>query len=186
MKFICPTDSDPIVDLFVCLRHRIEIQKSLIEQGNFYSWSIQLVFFHLIWFLYIIRIYDCKYSQGSVMTFYHRAELRLTDTSVFAILGPHFPLDSDVLRIKLMEQEVIPFQVAKGMVVVGSFIAQEEDDLYVWIRRFESEEERERLYQAVYDSDHWKNEISPHIGTMLDRETIQVTRLEATPKSVIQ
>ena len=88
--------------------------------------------------------------------------------------------------VKLMEEEVIPFQVAKGMVVVGSFIAQEEDDLYVWIRRFESEEERERLYQAVYDSDQWKNEVSPGIGTMLDRETIQVTRLEATPKSVIR
>jgi len=88
--------------------------------------------------------------------------------------------------VKLMEEEVIPFQIAKGIVVVGSFIAQEEDDLYVWIRRFESEEERERLYQAVYDSDPWKNEISPRIGTMLDRESIQVTRLEATPKSVIQ
>ncbi len=88
--------------------------------------------------------------------------------------------------VKLMEEEVIPFQVAKGMVVVGSFVAQEEDDLYVWIRRFENEEERERLYQAVYDSDQWKDEISPNIGTMLDRESIQVTRLEATPKSVIQ
>ena len=88
--------------------------------------------------------------------------------------------------VKHMEKEVIPFQIAKGMVVIGSFIAQEEDDLYVWIRRFESEEERERLYQAVYESDHWKNEISPSIGTMLDRDSIQVTRLEATPKSVIQ
>jgi hypothetical protein len=88
--------------------------------------------------------------------------------------------------VKHMEEEVIPFQIEKGMVVIGSFIAQEEDDLYVWIRRFESEEERERLYQAVYESDHWKNEISPQIGTMLDRDSIQVTRLEATPKSVIQ
>ena len=88
--------------------------------------------------------------------------------------------------VKHMEAEVIPFQIEKGMVVIGSFIAQEEEDLYVWIRRFESEEERERLYQAVYESDHWKNEISPQIGTMLDRDSIQVTRLEATPKSVIQ
>ena len=88
--------------------------------------------------------------------------------------------------VKHMEEEVIPFQIEKGMVVIGSFIAQEEEDLYVWIRRFESEEERERLYQAVYESDHWKNEISPQIGTMLDRDSIQVTRLEATPKSVIQ
>jgi hypothetical protein len=88
--------------------------------------------------------------------------------------------------VKLMEEEIIPFQVLKGMVVVGSFIGQEEGDLYVWIRRFESEEERERLYKEVYESDYWQNEIRPQIDEMLDRETMQVTRLEATPKSVIQ
>lgn len=88
--------------------------------------------------------------------------------------------------VKLMEEEIIPFQIAKGMVVVGSFVGQQEEDLYVWIRRFENEEERERLYQAVYESDYWQNELSPRVGDMLFRDRIQVTRLEATPKSVIQ
>lgn len=88
--------------------------------------------------------------------------------------------------VKLMEEEIIPFQVSKGMVVIGSFVGEEEEDLYVWIRRFEDEQERERLYNEVYESDHWKNEIRPQIDEMLDRETMQVTRLEATPKSVIQ
>jgi hypothetical protein len=40
------------------------------------------------------------------------------------------------------------------MVIVGSFVGQEEEDLYVWIRRFDSEEERKRLYDTVYESDH--------------------------------
>jgi hypothetical protein len=88
--------------------------------------------------------------------------------------------------VKFMEEEIIPFQVAKGMVILGSFVGQEEDDLYVWIRRFESEEERERLYKAVYESEHWKNDIAPKIPTMLDRSAIKVTRIEATPRSVIQ
>jgi hypothetical protein len=88
--------------------------------------------------------------------------------------------------VKLMEEEIIPFQISKGMVVVGSFVGQEEEDLYIWIRRFESEEERERLYEEVYESDYWQNEIRPQIDEMLDRETMQVTRIEATPKSVIQ
>jgi hypothetical protein len=88
--------------------------------------------------------------------------------------------------VKLMEEEIIPFQVSKGMVVIGSFVSQEEEDLYVWIRRFEDEEERERLYDDVYESDYWKNEIRPQIDEMLDRETMNVTRIEATPKSVIQ
>lgn len=55
--------------------------------------------------------------------------------------------------VKFMEEEIIPFQVSRGMVIVGSFVGQEEEDLYVWIRRFESEEERKRLYDAVYDDD---------------------------------
>jgi len=88
--------------------------------------------------------------------------------------------------VKFMEEEIIPFQVSKGMVIVGSFIGEEEEDVYVWIRRFESEEERKRLYEAVYESDHWKNVIAPQVPTMLDREARKVTRLVATPKSVIQ
>jgi hypothetical protein len=87
---------------------------------------------------------------------------------------------------KFMEEKIIPFQVSKGMVVIGSFLGQEEEDLYVWIRRFESEEERKQLYKEVYESDYWKNEISPKVSEMIDREAIKVTRLEATPKSVIQ
>jgi len=88
--------------------------------------------------------------------------------------------------VKFMEEVIIPFQVSKGMVIVGSFVGLEEDDLYVWIRRFESEEQRERLYKDVYESDTWKNEISPSIPEMLDRDKMIITRIEATPKSVVQ
>ena len=63
--------------------------------------------------------------------------------------------------VRFMEETIIPFQTGKGMVIVGSFVGEEEDDLYIWVRRFASEEDRERLYEAVYDSDTWKNEISP-------------------------
>ena len=87
--------------------------------------------------------------------------------------------------VKFMEEVIIPFQVSKGMVIVGSFVGQEEEDLYVWIRRFESEEERVKQYQVVYDSDHWKNEIAPKVPVMVDRDRMVVTRLEPTPKSVI-
>lgn len=87
---------------------------------------------------------------------------------------------------KFMEETVIPFQLEKGMVVIGSFIGTEDENLYVWIRRFESEEEREALYKAVYESDYWKNDLTPIINEVLDRETIQVTRLEPMPKSVIR
>src|SRR4051794_6598674 len=88
--------------------------------------------------------------------------------------------------LKWAEEEMIPFQVSKGMVIVGSFLGEEDKDLYVWMRRFETEEERERLYEAVYQSDRWKNELGPRAGELIDREQIKVTRLEATPKSVVR
>jgi hypothetical protein len=71
------------------------------------------------------------------------------------------------------------------MVIVGSFVGQEEDDLYIWIRRFESEERREELYEAVYESDTWRDEISPKIPDMMDRSKVSVRRIEATPASVL-
>jgi len=88
--------------------------------------------------------------------------------------------------VKFMEEVIIPFQASKGMVIVGSFVGQEEDDLYIWIRRFASEEEREQLYKAVYEDEHWKTVIAPQIPQMMDRSKMVVRRIEATPKSVIQ
>ena len=88
--------------------------------------------------------------------------------------------------VDLMETEIIPFQVAQGMVILGSWVGEEDDSVYVWLRRFQDEAERERLYEAVYASDHWKNVIGPKIPDLMDREQIQVTRIEATPKSGIQ
>ena len=86
----------------------------------------------------------------------------------------------------MMEEEIIPFQTSKGVVVVGSFVGEDEDDLYVWIRRFDSEAERERLYEAVYESDYWKNEIAPRIPEHLDRDRHVITRMEPTGKSVLR
>ena len=85
-----------------------------------------------------------------------------------------------------MEEEIIPFQVKMGMVILGSFVGEEDASVYVWIRRFESEPERKRLYDTVYQSDYWKNEIAPRVPQMIDREQIKVIRLVATPHSVIQ
>ena len=87
--------------------------------------------------------------------------------------------------VRIMEEEIIPFQSSKGMVVVGSFVGEEDESVYIWIRRFENEAERERLYEAVFQSDHWKNEIGPRITGMLDSEAAQVTRMTPTAGSVI-
>ena len=81
--------------------------------------------------------------------------------------------------VELMESEIIPFQIGKGMVITGSFRGEEDPTTYVWMRRFSSESERERLYEAVYESDDWKASFAPRSG-------INVQRIVPTPRSVTQ
>lgn len=85
--------------------------------------------------------------------------------------------------VRFMEGTIIPFQVAKGMVIAGSFRGEDETT-YVWLRRFASEAERARLYAAVYETDEWKNNIAPTVAALMSPD-IEVTRIVPTPHSVI-
>ena len=86
--------------------------------------------------------------------------------------------------IEFMEGEIIPFQVSMGMVITGSFRDEEDDTAYYWTRRFESEEERVKLYAAVYESDTWKNDMAPKIPELIDRSGAVIKRIVPTSRSV--
>ncbi|MCY3859424.1 MAG: NIPSNAP family protein [Gammaproteobacteria bacterium] len=88
--------------------------------------------------------------------------------------------------VEFMESVIIPFQVSKGMVITGSYRGESDDTLYVWTRRFESEAERERLYDAVYNSDTWRDEIAPTVGELMDGPPVSVQRIISTPRSPAQ
>ena len=88
--------------------------------------------------------------------------------------------------LKLMDDEIMPFQVSQGMVIPAGFTAPKEKDLYVWLRRFKNEADRKRLYRRVYESDHWKKVLAPKIDAVLDVPSIVVTQLVPTPRSVLQ
>ena len=88
--------------------------------------------------------------------------------------------------VKIMEEMTIPFQVSKGMVICGSFRGETDDSVYVWIRRFESEDHRQAQYDAVYNSDWWKQNVDPIWQDYHRREDIVVTRLVPTPRSPVQ
>ena len=88
--------------------------------------------------------------------------------------------------LKLMEGEIIPFQVSKGAVITASFRGETDDSVYVWIRRFESEAEKARLYKDIYESDFWKTKITPQVTELLDRAAINVQRIVPTRLSPAQ
>jgi len=88
--------------------------------------------------------------------------------------------------LKLFHEEILPFQVGKGMLITGIYRGETDDSVFVWTRRFESEAEREALYKAVYEDPHWKTSISPRVGECIDRPSIKVQRLTATKLSPAQ
>ncbi|ANZ41692.1 hypothetical protein BBK82_42845 [Lentzea guizhouensis] len=49
-----------------------------------------------------------------------------------------------------MDETVIPLHQETGMTVVGSFTAADDEDSFVWIRRFEDAADRERVLAAVH------------------------------------
>ena len=58
-----------------------------------------------------------------------------------------------------MEEETIPFQVSKGMVICGSFRSE---------------------------TDYWKTKIAPRVPDCLDREKMHIQRIVPTPRSTMQ
>ncbi len=102
--------------------------------------------------------------------------------------------------VSFMEKTIIPFQVSKGMVIHGSFIENSKDiflleenkrvmktnkntNSYIWIRRFENEEQKKKLYQKVYESDIWLNDIGPKVAGLIDRNSIIVHNVVSTELS---
>ena len=88
--------------------------------------------------------------------------------------------------VKVMEEDIIPFQVAQGMVICGSFRHETDETVYIWIRRFESEEQRLAQYRAVYESEHWKAGIAPRLDELRDPTGRIVNRIIPTPRSPVQ
>lgn len=88
--------------------------------------------------------------------------------------------------VKLMDETIIPFQKQMGMEIVGSFTVPGDEKRYIWIRKFNSEAQRKDLYDKVYGSGHWQNNIRNAMGDMLIKSETKVTIMKATPGSVLQ
>ncbi|MEV7026686.1 NIPSNAP family protein [Kitasatospora sp. NPDC093558] len=88
--------------------------------------------------------------------------------------------------VRYMEDVVIPFQSSMGMDVTASFVVDDDEDGYVWIRRFEDEATSEAVYAAVYGSERWKEEIGPVVRGLLLTEQTVVTRVTPTAASPLR
>jgi hypothetical protein len=79
-----------------------------------------------------------------------------------------------------MAEVVIPIHTEAGMEVVGSFVDRDDEERFVWIRRFGSDEERERVVDAAHAHPRFATEIEPFASELFDDEP-ETTRLLPTP-----
>lgn len=61
--------------------------------------------------------------------------------------------------IRLFETRAIPALRSHGMKILGPLIDLENPNKFVWLRGFPSLEERERMKDAFYGGELWKNEL---------------------------
>jgi hypothetical protein len=87
--------------------------------------------------------------------------------------------------VEMMETEIFPLQIRKGIAVVGAFVAEDDPDHFVWLRRFDSEQHREEQYVTFYDSPEWTDDIGPRVRALLVRERMQITRLNPIGPSAL-
>ena len=80
-----------------------------------------------------------------------------------------------------MDEAVIPLHEEMGMTVVGSFSAADDENTFVWIRRFEDAADRERVLDAVHS--HPRCTVVVDTVSALLNGTETTIRLEPTPGS---
>jgi heme-degrading monooxygenase HmoA len=84
--------------------------------------------------------------------------------------------------IKLFETRAVPAQRTHGIKIIGPFLDVENPNKFVFLRSFPSLEERERMKDAFYGSELWKNELEAIAMPMLD--SYDVILCETSPGCV--
>ncbi len=87
--------------------------------------------------------------------------------------------------VKLYDEVLLPAQRRFGLDVLGQFVSLDDDRTFVWLRRFDTQEERERKWDEFYGSDLWKNELGPRANPLMV-DSSNVIAVEPTPGSAIQ
>lgn len=82
--------------------------------------------------------------------------------------------------VELMESTILPYQRSCGVQVVSTFVSTDDPDVFVWMRRFDSEAHRTEITEAMYNSAVWLDEMLPRVIELLDRSATTVTMLTPT------
>ncbi|HXD32685.1 MAG TPA: NIPSNAP family protein [Pyrinomonadaceae bacterium] len=86
--------------------------------------------------------------------------------------------------IEFFETRSVPALRDHGMKVIGPLLDLENPNKFVFLRSFPSLEERERMKDAFYEGELWKNELEQIAMPMI--ESYDVILCETTPRCVFE
>jgi heme-degrading monooxygenase HmoA len=81
--------------------------------------------------------------------------------------------------IEFFETRAVPALRSHGMKIVGPLLDLENPDKFIWLRSFPSLSERDRMKNAFYEGELWKNELESIAMPML--ESYDVILCETSP-----
>lgn len=90
----------------------------------------------------------------------------------YEIRTEHARTGCGVQLVRYMDEHVIPLHREMGMHVVGSFTVIDDENAFVWIRRFRDVADRERILDAVHQH--------PRCASMVDTVSALTDRSEST------
>lgn len=86
--------------------------------------------------------------------------------------------------IEFFETRAVPAQRELGIRILGPLLDIENPNEFVFLRSFPSLEERDRMKDAFYEGELWKNELEGIAMPMID--SYDVILCEASPGSVFE
>jgi len=83
-----------------------------------------------------------------------------------------------------MVEQVIPLHEKHGMTVVGSFTDADDEDAFVWIRRFADADERQAVVEQVHQDPAFETAVAARVPELMSGDAVTV-RLVPTSGSAL-
>lgn len=88
--------------------------------------------------------------------------------------------------VAFMETRIAPFMIARGFVIPAMFRGESDENLFIWIRRFDDDNHFRQLCKDVYESEDWLTNYKPTVRKLVDVEKAVIHRMTGTVRSPVR
>jgi hypothetical protein len=87
--------------------------------------------------------------------------------------------------VMLFDEVPLPAQREFGLDAIGLFISLDDDQTFVWLRRFDSQQKRQRRWGEFDGKELWRQQLGPRANPLM-KDSSNVIAVQPTPGLAIQ